>query len=67
LRLSLFGVGAALGLAGMWLDDSRLINGAVVVLLAGIAVRFKRVEGRSVADVALDVDDPEMDESPDDV
>lgn len=39
-RVRLLGVGAVLALAGIWLENSWLINGALVVLLIGFGLRF---------------------------
>ena len=39
-RIRLFGIGAVLGLAGIFLKASWLVTVALVVLLAGVVVRF---------------------------
>ncbi len=39
-RVRLFGIGAVLGLAGIFLEASWLVTVALVVLFAGVAVRF---------------------------
>ena len=39
-RIRLFGIGAVLGLAGIFLGASWLVTVALVVLLAGVVVRF---------------------------
>lgn len=39
-RVRILGVGAALGLAGMFLDVGWLVNVAIGVLLVGFALRF---------------------------
>ena len=39
-RIRLFGIGAVLGLAGIYLEASWLVTVALVVLLAGVVVRF---------------------------
>jgi hypothetical protein len=39
-RLRLFGIGGGLGISGVWLDNSWLIYGALVVLVGGVMLRF---------------------------
>lgn len=39
-RIRLFSIGAGLGIGGIWIDNSWLINGAILALVAGMAVRF---------------------------
>lgn len=39
-RVRLFVVAAVLGLAGICFDDRRLTGGAILLLLAGLALRF---------------------------
>lgn len=41
-RIRLFGVGAILGLVGMWGDQHWLVNLAIAVLAAGVLLRFLR-------------------------
>ena len=39
-RVRIFGVGAVLGLAGIFLDESWLVTAALVVLFGGVALKF---------------------------
>ena len=39
-RVRLLGVGAVLALAGIYFDSSWMVNGAIVILLIGFALRF---------------------------
>lgn len=39
-RIRLFGVGGVLGLGGIFLEMSWLVTSAVVVLMAGLGIRF---------------------------
>ena len=39
-RIRLFGIGAVLGLAGIFLEAAWLVTVALVALLAGVAVRY---------------------------
>jgi hypothetical protein len=59
-RIRIFGVGAIVGLVGMWADQHWMVNLAIAVLGIGIALRFLR--GPTPAG-GPDEDLPEDDES----
>lgn len=44
-RIRLFGVGAILGMVGIWAQQGWLVNAAIAVLLVGFALRFRRRSG----------------------
>jgi hypothetical protein len=52
-RIRIFGVGAIVGMVGIWSDQGWLVNVAIAVLLIGFAMRFLRR-----AEAAEDPDDP---------
>lgn len=39
-KIRLFGIGAAMGLGGIWFESSWLVLGGVAVLLVGFGLRF---------------------------
>ena len=41
-RIRLFGVGAILAMVGIWAEQRWLVNGALVVLVLGFALRFPK-------------------------
>lgn len=44
-RVRLMGVGAVLGLAGIYLDSTWMLNAAIGVLVVGFALRFVPSDG----------------------
>ncbi len=56
-RLRIFGAGAVLGLAGIFLDISWLVTAALVVLIGGVAMRYTANPG--AVDEEEGVVDPE--------
>lgn len=61
-KVRIFLLGAALGLAGIFLDDRRLVVAAVVVLAAGVVLRALPVGEQATADAFADDEDDEEDE-----
>jgi hypothetical protein len=53
-RVRLFGIGAVLALAGVYLDRSWLVNVALGVLVVGFALRFVPEKGRAEDDAETD-------------
>jgi hypothetical protein len=49
-RVRLFVAAAVLGLAGIYFDDRRLTGGAILLLLAGLALRFAKGDTAEDAD-----------------
>ena len=39
-KVRLFGIGAAMGLGGIWFESSWLVLGGIAVLLVGFVLRF---------------------------
>ena len=54
--MRLFGAGAILGLVGIWGDQRWLVNAAIVVLAAGVLLRFLGREEDTVSDDEDDED-----------
>jgi hypothetical protein len=61
-RVRLLGVGAILALAGIYFDSSWMVNGAIVILLIGFALRF--APDRGAARESMDDDGEEAGTSP---
>jgi hypothetical protein len=61
-RIRIFGIGAIVGLVGMWADQHWMVNVAIAVLAIGVVLRFIDRHPRAAGPEHDELEDSEADD-----